>query len=221
MTLLKRLSVATAALLTLSACSSSSSSQDATVNQIADASSAFSRNLRDAGGAVVTVSGSIVRVNSDLNAYDIAPGTALHYMIVKNIPYIDASVGGSTGYVQGTESNLKLMGVEPERYMRDTAILTLLMALPSRATSWASGATGLVRVSDSSYRLKLPIDKMPEAKNADLTKPTEFVFTLDEKGSLVQWGLFEKPGQSITLQKFEKVDLKAPSKEQLVPVPSR
>jgi hypothetical protein len=221
MTLLKRFSLAAVVLLTLTACSSSNSSSDATINQIADASSAFSRNLRDAGGAVVTVSGSVVRVSSELDKYDIAPDTALHYLIVKNVPYIDASLGDSTSYVQGTEANLKLMGVEPEKYMQDTAMLTLLMALPSRAATWAPNATGLVHVSERSYRLTLPVDKMPEAKNADLTKPTEFVFTLDESGALVQWGLHDNAGRSVTLKTFEKVDIETPSEEQLVPVPHR
>lgn len=169
----------------------------------------------------MSVSGSTVRVNTELDAYDIAPGTALHYMIVKNIPYIDASLGDSTSYVQGTEMNLKLMGVEPERYMKDTSLLSLLIALPSRAAIWAPKATDLVNIAEGSYRLKLPVDKMPEAKNADLTKPTEFFFTLDEKGALAQWGLFDKAGQSVTVQKFEKVVIEAPSKDQLVPVPQR
>jgi hypothetical protein len=221
MRLLKSFAVATIATLALSACSSSKSSSDATVIEIADASSAFSRNLRDAGGVVVTVSGAVVRVRADLDAYDIAPGTALHYLIVENIPYIDASLGDATSYVQGTEQNLKLMGVEPERYMQDTALLSLLMALPTRSADWAPVATDVVQVSERSFRLKLPVDKMPEAKNADLTKPTEFFFTLDEAGALLQWGVFDKAGQSVTFKKFEKVELEVPSADQLVPVPRR
>lgn len=198
----------------LSACSSTPE-KDTTVGTagaIASATAEFTKAAKAAGGVEVSIGGERVLVASDFSAFDIAPDTALHYIVVGRVPYIDASLNGDSQYVEGTPENLTKMGVDPKDMAKSIAKLEVLMKLPSTTSSWIGAATNISAISNRTTRMTVPVEKIDGAKDAGFPDVISLFFKLDEEGSLVQWGVFEKSGQTISTEQFTKVSIEKPSK---------
>ena len=182
------------------------------------AAAGVTRQLKDAGGVVVKVGGSIVRFDSKLAAFEVGAGTASHYKFVNGSVYVDASVGDKEAYVEGTDENLKKLGVDPAQVKQDALLLLLLMNLPGSLSSWSEGITSRVTLSDRTVRVTVKQESLKNSLAAGLKPSTDFFFTTGPDGTLSKWGIVDRPGAALEVVSYEKVSVEQPASEVLVAV---
>ena len=206
-------------LFTVTGCTTSNS-QVVGTDSLKAAASGVESQVQDAGGVVVKVGQSMVRVNKDLNAFEVGAGTASHYKYVGGRLYIDASIGDKQAYVEGTDENLKKLGVDPVQAREDAAMLTLLLSLPGGITSWSSGVTSRAALSENTVRLTVKQESLENALAAGIKDPANFFFTTGPDGNLVKWGVSDRPGAALEIVSYEAVSVEKPSDDIIVAVGS-
>lgn len=182
------------------------------------AAAGVTRQLKDAGGVVVKVGGSIVRFDAKLAAFEVGAGTASHYKFVNGRIYVDASVGAKEAYVEGTDENLKKLGVDPVQVKQDALMLLLLMTLPSSLSSWSEGITSRATLSERTVRITVKQESLRNGLAAGLKPSTNFFFTTGPDGTLVGWGVVDRPGAALEVISYEEVSVEQPSNDVLVAV---
>lgn len=210
--------VATVSIILLTSCTNNTSVADQTA--LATATASVGSRIKDAGGVVVKVGGSTARFNASLDAFEVGAGTASHYKVVDGSIYIDASVGDKEAYVEGTDENLKRLGVDPAQAKQDAVTMLLLMTLPGSLSSWSEGITSRVSLSDRTIRVTVQQDAIPNALAAGIRSSTNFFFTTGPDGSLIEWGFSDRPGAALKIMSYEEVSVVKPSDDAIVAVGS-